>query len=132
MAIHFIPKDLVLTIHADLLRRYGGRAGLRDAGLLESALAQPMITVDRKDAHKTIFHKAAAYGFHICKNHPFVDGNKRVAFVLMNIFLERNGWYLESSEEDAYEMMMRLASSKMTKIQLSAWLKNHSSKTPRR
>ncbi len=131
MAIRFLPREVVLTIHADLLQRYGGEAGVRDAGLLDSALAQPKMTVGGKDAHKTVFDKAAAYGFHICRNHPFVDGNKRVALVLMDIFLQKNGWDLQSSEEEAYEVMMTLASGKLPKSRLSRWLKIHSSKLPR-
>jgi death on curing protein len=131
MNVRFIPQEVVLTIHADLLQRYGGEAGLRDAGLLDSALAQAKITVGGKYAHRSIFDKAAAYGFHVCKNHPFIDGNKRVAFVLMDIFLQKNGWEVESTEEEAYRMMMDLASGKLTKSQLSNWLKEHSSKLSR-
>jgi len=129
MAIRFVPKEVVLTIHADLLQRYGGRPGLRDPGLLESALAQPMITVGGKYANKTLFDKAAAYGFHVCKNHPFIDGNKRVAFVLMDVFLQENGWQITADEEEAYATMMALASGQITKVQLSLWLKKHSSRS---
>jgi death on curing protein len=132
MAVHFIPDDLVLTIHADLLQRYGGHPGLRDRNLLESALAQPRITYGGKYVHKTVFDKAAAYGYHVCKNHPFIDGNKRVAFVLMDIFLQKNGWEVVADEEEAYSMMMTLASGKLTKIQLANWLKEHCSKLPRK
>jgi len=131
MATRFVAKEVVLTIHADLLQRYGGRPGLRDPGLLESALAQPKITVGGKFAHKTLFDKAAAYGFHVCKNHPFIDGNKRVAFVLMDVFLQQNGWEINASEEDAYTVVMSLASRHLTKAQLIVWLKEHSSKSPR-
>lgn len=131
MAVHFIPDDLVLVIHADLLQRYGGLPGLRDRGLLESALAQPRVTVGGKFAHRTLFEKAAAYGFHLCKNHPFVDGNKRVAFVLMDLFLQKNGWEIVAEEEDAYSMVMALASGRLTKAQLTSWLKEHSSRLTR-
>jgi len=129
MPVHFVPEEIVFTIHTDLLQRYGGRAGIRDRNLLESAIAQPKVTVGGKYAHKTIFDKAAAYGFHVCMNHPFVDGNKRVAFALMDIFLQKNGWEIISQEEEAYSMMMSLASGKFTKTELSAWLKAHTSKT---
>jgi len=129
MAIRFVPKEVVLTIHADLLQRYGGRPGLRDPGLLESALAQPMISFGGKYANKTLFDKAAAYGFHVCKNHPFIDGNKRVAFVLMDVFLQENGWQITADEEEAYATMMGLASGQITKAQLSLWLKKHSSRS---
>lgn len=132
MVIRFIPNEVVLTIHADLLQQYGGEAGLRDRGLLESALAMPKMTVGGKFAHKTLFDKAAAYGFHVCKNHPFVDGNKRVAFVLMDIFLQKNGWEIVAHEEAAYSMMIDLASGKINKRQLAAWLKEHSARLQRR
>ena len=132
MAILFIPDEIVLTIHTDLLQRYGGAPGLRDRNRLESALAQPKMTIGGKYAHKTIFDKAAAYGFHVCMNHPFVDGNKRVAFSLMDIFLQENGWEIVAHEEEAYSMMMSLASSKLNKPQLSSWLKEHSARFPRR
>ena len=128
MAPRFIPNKIVATIHSDLLQRYGGRPGLRDPGLLDSALAQPKMTVGGKFVHKTLFDKAAAYGFHVCKNHPFVDGNKRVAFVLMDIFLQKNGRDIVANEEEAYSMTMSLASGKLSKAQLSKWLKEHSLK----
>jgi death-on-curing protein len=81
--------------------------------------------------HRTIFEKAAAYGFHVCRNHHFVDGNKRVALVLMDIFLDRNGWTLSASMQDAYSMMIELAAGSITKPQLAAWLKKHSRKSSR-
>ena len=126
-----MPLEVVLTIHADLLQRYGGRAGIRDRKLLESALAQPKMTIKGRFVHKTIFEKAAAYGYHLCKNHPFVDGNKRVALVLMDIFLERNGWEIVAHEEQIYSMMLDLASGKLIKAQLASWLKKYSSRLPR-
>jgi death-on-curing protein len=107
-------------------------SGLRDRSLLDPALAQPKITVGGKFAHRTLFEKAAAYGFHLCKNHPFVDGNKRVAFVLMDIFLRKNGWEIVTHEEEAYSMMMALASGRLTEAQLASWLKEHSSRLLRR
>ncbi len=131
MAVRFIPEELVLTIHADLLQRYGGRPGLRDRGLLESALAQPRMTAGGKEIHKTVFEKAAAYGYHICSNHPFIDGNKRVAFVLMDIFLQKNGWEITATEEDAYSMMMSLASGHVSKAKLASWLKAHAARIAR-
>ena len=94
-------------------------------------MAQPRVTVGGRFAHKTLFEKAAAYGFHLCKNHSFVDGNKRVAFVLMDMFLEKNGWEIVTDEEEAYSMMIALASGKLTKVELASWLKEHSSRLPR-
>lgn len=128
MTLRFIPEEVVLLIHADLVRRYGGQVGTRDRGLLSSALAQAQMTSGGRFLHRTIFDKAAAYGFHVCLNHPFVDGNKRIAFVLMDIFLQRNGWVLTASEEEAYVIMVSLAEGRLSKIQLAAWLKGHCSK----
>lgn len=123
MAVKFIPVGLVAVIHRNLIQRYGGSYGIRDHGLLSSALAQPKMTVGGKLAHRTIFDKAAAYGFHICANHPFVDGNKRVAFAVMYLFLARNGYSLEASEQDAYQTMMNVASGQMKKAKLAEWLR---------
>jgi death-on-curing protein len=128
MAIRFLPEELVMIIHSNILQRYGGRAGLRDNALLQSALAQAKVTVGRKFIHKSLFDKAAAYGFHLCRNHPFIDGNKRVAFVVMDVFLQRNGWEIVANEEDAYSLMIDLSSGNVSKTGLSSWLKNHSAR----
>ena len=128
MAIRFLPEELVTIIHSDLLQRYGGKAGIRDVALLQSPLAQPKVTVGRKFVHKSVFDKAAAYGYHVCRNHPFIDGNKRVAFVLMDLFLQSNGWEIVATEEEAYSMMIELSSGRVSKAELSSWLKNHSAR----
>lgn len=128
MAIQFIPDEIVPIMHADLIKRYGGMLGIRDRGLLASALAQPKMTAQKRFLHRTLFDKAAAYGFHVCQNHTFVDGNKRIAFVLMDVFLQKNGWNLDASEEEAYGIMIQLASGRLTKTALATWLKAHSTK----
>jgi death on curing protein len=128
MAIRYIPDELVLTIHQDQIRRYGGKPGVRDNNLLSSALAQAKMTAGGKHIHRTIFEKAAAYGYHVCRNHAFVDGNKRVSFVLMVVFLERNGWELRVSDEEAYSTMMELAAGTVAKRTLAKWLKEHSAR----
>ncbi len=128
MAVRFIPGELVVTIHNDLMKRYGGKQGIRDENLLSSALAQPQMTAFGKDIHKSLVEKASAYGFHVCKNHPFNDGNKRIAIVLMDMFLQINGWEIIATEEDAYSIMMNLASGNCTKQQLAEWLKNQTAK----
>lgn len=83
------------------------------------------MTIGGKFLHKTIFDKAAAYGYHLCKNHPFVDGNKRVALVVLDIFLQKNGWELTAIEEEAYVKMMDLADGRLSKAHLPKWLKEH-------
>jgi death-on-curing protein len=130
MAIRSVPDEIVPVIHQDQIRRYGGRPGIRDKNLLASALAQPRMTAGGKYLHRTVFEKAAAYGFHLCRNHPFVDGSNRVAFVLMLVFLDRNGWELQASEEEAYAAMMALADGTMAKTQLTRWLQTHAVKNP--
>ncbi len=128
MPVHFISSDLTVSIHADLLQRYGGKPGVRDHNLLESALAQPKMTIGGRFVHKTLFEKAAAYGYHVCRNHPFIDGNKRVALILMDIFLQKNGWEIVADEEEAYATMMDLAAGRLTKAHLASWIKAHSAK----
>ena len=128
MAIRHIPDELVLLIHQDQIRRYGGKPGVRDKNLLSSALAQPKMTAGGRHIHRTIFEKAAAYGYHVCRNRAFVDGNKRVSFVLMLVFLERNGWELRVTDEEAFSTMMELAAGTMAKRTLARWLREHSTK----
>jgi death-on-curing protein len=131
MAVTFIPDELVPDIHRILIQRYGGSLGIRDAHLLASALAQPKMTVGRKFIHRTVFDKAAAYGYHLCVNHPFIDGNKRVAFAVMFLFLEKNGYTLEASEEDAYRTMISIAAGRLKKPALAAWLRSTSKRSAR-
>jgi death-on-curing family protein len=83
----FLTLDEVLGIHADQIRRYGGAAGIRDLELLQSALAMPQTTFDDEFLHGTLFEMAAAYLFHLARNHPFVDGNKRTALMCALVFL---------------------------------------------
>ena len=128
MAIQFIPAEIVPIIHADLLQRYGGRPGIRDPKLLDSALAQPKMTASGRYLHRTLFDKAAAYGYHLARNHPFVDGNKRIALVVMDVFLQINGWQLDATEEDAFKMASQLAAGDISKAALAKWLKTHSSR----
>lgn len=128
MAAKFLPLELVKLIHANQIHRYGGLLGIRDHGLLESALAQPKMITGGRLIHKNVFDQAAAYGFHLCKNHPFVDGNKRTVFVSMYVFLFNNGYEMTATEEDAYSMMMKLANGKLSKNEVASWLKKNCSK----
>ncbi|MEG4288624.1 type II toxin-antitoxin system death-on-curing family toxin [Microcoleus sp. C2C3] len=86
----FVSKSMVLSIHARQIERFGGTPGVRDEGLLESALAQPKATFGGQFLHPTISEQAAAYLYHIAMNHPFIDGNKRTAFAVMDTFLRLN------------------------------------------
>jgi death-on-curing protein len=89
--IRFLSVDEVVQLHEDQIRPYGGASGLRDISLLESAVAQPAATFEGRDLHPDLIDKAAAYAFHLCCDHPFVDGNKRVALASALVFLDLNG-----------------------------------------
>ena len=123
--IKFLDKETLLAFHEDQVRMYGGKQGLRDEGLLESALAQPEASYGGDYVHKTIFVMAAAYGFHICKNHPFYDGNKRTALIAMYTFLFVNGYRLKADKKSLYAIVMDLASGKVEKEELAAYLEEY-------
>mgnify|MGYP006308839525 CR=1 FL=1 len=123
--IIFLPKEVILFFHEQLIQTYGGTYGIRDEKLLDSALEQPKTTFEDKYLHDTLIKMAAAYGFHLCNNHPFVDGNKRISLVAMDVFLQRNGFEIIASEKDTYKMMINLSTGKFTKNQLIEWLNNN-------
>jgi death on curing protein len=119
----FLSRAEVLRIHDMLLRLYGGGSGVRDEGLLESALAQPDATFGGERLHADVAEMAAAYGYHLAKNHPFVDGNKRIALAAMLVFLEVNGRPLHVDREDLYALMIAVADGRVGKAALAAWLR---------
>lgn len=123
--IKFLSHEVILYFHRLLVQRYGGSPGLRDPNLLESALAQAHQTMDGQYLHRDIIEMAAAYGFHLCQNHPFIDGNKRIALVAMDTFLRMNGLDLLAGEKETYVIMLRLAGGDLTKQELTQWLKEH-------
>lgn len=114
MSIYFLTFEDVLEIHQDQLNRYGGKQGIRDKNLLLSAIAIPLSTFDGQHLHKTLYDKAAAYLFHICQNHPFIDGNKRVALVSALIFLAMNNLSIDYNEH-ALELLTRSVAEGKTK-----------------
>jgi death-on-curing protein len=111
----FLTLEDVLEIHALQLERYGGAAGLRDQGLLESALAQPEATFDGELLHGDLFAMAGAYLYHVVCNHPFVDGNKRTGLLAALVFLDTNGITLDHSSEELYSLTMAVAEGSTTK-----------------
>jgi death on curing protein len=120
--IHFIPESVVLAIHDDQIRLYGGAYGVPDFAAIDASLHMPQATFGGEFLHTTIFAMAAAYGFHLCQNHPFIDGNKRTAGMVMFTFLQLNGIEPGASEPDYYAVMMSVASGQMSKEQLVDWL----------
>jgi death-on-curing protein len=119
----WLPKDLILAVHNRQLAEHGGGIGVRDEGLLESALARPQNLFAYGESDVTAL--AGAYAFGIAKNHPFIDGNKRTAFVACELFLAANGYDLAASDEECLAMMLGLASSEIGEAEFAAWLREN-------
>lgn len=119
-----LDRSVVEAIQADLLHRHGGRPGVRDEGLLESALARPR-TRWSYELETDLAALAAGYGFGIARNHAFVDGNKRIAFVAMYVFLGLNGKELDAPEPEVVTIMLALASGTVSETELAEWIRAH-------
>ena len=119
----FLTLAEAVQIHADQIERYGGQAGLRDRGLLESALAQPEASFGGEWLHEDLYAMAAAYAYHLCQNHCFVDGNKRTGLACALTFLEMNRITLLDPDGKLEGAMLRVASSKMSKEELGNLLR---------
>jgi death-on-curing protein len=120
----FLTLAEVTEIHADQIGRYGGKGGTRDINLLSSAVAMPYASFSGDFLHKDIYDMAAAYAFHICRNHPFFDGNKRTALAAALVFLEMNGISISDAEGEFYKATMDIASGKMKKEKLASIFKD--------
>jgi death-on-curing protein len=125
----FLTFDEVLALHADQIRRYGGEPGLRDTGLLSSALATPQATFDGKFLHATLFEMAAATLYHLCQNHPFLDGNKRTALAASLAFLWLNGHEVLADPDELTELVLGVAGGEVTKSDVAVFLRQHARKT---
>ena len=122
----WIEYVLVMAIHQRSLAEHGGSDGIRDEGLLESALFRPKNLVAY--GNPTIFNLAAAYGYGITQNHPFIDGNKRTSYVAMRTFLKLNGYDIKASAIEKYEIWLRLANSQISEAELAKWIEEKSFK----
>ncbi|MBM7558164.1 type II toxin-antitoxin system death-on-curing family toxin [Halanaerobacter jeridensis] len=123
--VNFIPKKVILYFHEQLIQIYGGSPGIRDENLLDSAIQQPKSSFNGDYLHNNIFEMASAYGFHLCRNHPFIDGNKRVALVAMDTFLQNNGYEISASEKETYKIIIELSAENLSKSDLTQWLKQN-------
>ncbi len=119
----WLESALIVAVHESQLAEHGGAAGIRDSGLLASALARPQQLWSYGDPPPDMATLAAAYGFGIARNHPFVDGNKRSALVAMETFLNINGWELNASNVECVSEILSLAAGEVTEGQLAAWLR---------
>ena len=123
----FLALDEVLAIHEDRIRKYGGSSRIRDIGLLESALGTVMATFGGEFLHQTIFEMGAAYLFHICRNHPFIDGNKRTGLACALTFLRLNGIRIKSGEDELTELVLGVAKGRVSKSAVAVFLEEHAS-----
>ena len=113
--IHFLSPEDVLKLHEMQLAHYGGAPGIRDPGLLESAVMMPQASFDGQYVHEGIYKMAAAYAFHLAENQPFVDGNKRTALATALVFLDWHQVEIEDPGEELYDSMISLAQKKLDK-----------------
>jgi death-on-curing protein len=123
MSWRWVDKRVLLLLHDESLAEHGGASGLRDEGLLDSALARPLnlVAYGQPDASAL----AAAYGVGLAKNHPFVDGNKRAAFLAVGLFLALNGNRLTASQAEATVAVFQLAAGELSEEAFAAWLREH-------
>lgn len=122
-AWHWLTREVLVAVHEEQLAEHGGAAGLRDEGLFESALARPrqLANYGEPDAADL----AAAYAFGLVRNHPFIDGNKRTAYVAAELFLALNGYDMTASDESATLTTLALAASDIDEAAFAAWLRRH-------
>ena len=121
----FLGLDEVIEIHHDQIKRYGGHPGIRDVGILKSAIALPSATFDGNYLHTNIYEMAAAYLFHIIRNHPFVDGNKRTGAVASVVFLMLNGIDFRADDDDFEKMVLLTAEGKADKATIARFYENN-------
>jgi death on curing protein len=126
MSWRWVDKRLLLLLHDESLAEHGGAAGLRDEGLLDSALARPLnlLAYGKPDAADL----AAAYGLGLAKNHAFVDGNKRAAFLCMGLFLAHNGLRLTATQTDATLTVIAVAAGELDEAAFASWIRSNSTK----
>ena len=122
--VNWIQPAVILAVHEEQLAEHGGATGIRDPGLLDSALARPRCLAAQ--GNPDVAALAAAYGFGLARNHPFVDGNKRTAFVAVELFLMLNGTSLQAEDADCVLTMLALAAGDLDEATFAEWLRRHS------
>lgn len=125
----FLTFDQVLSLHKLQIDQFGGSHGVKDEGLLLSALAQPESGFGEEYFHRDLFEMAAAYLFHLVKNHAFHDGNKRIAALTAAVFLQVNGFMVTADEDEFEKLVLDAAQSLVTKEQIANFFRNNTSAT---
>jgi len=123
--MRYLSLAEVLELHRMIIEQAGGSSGLRDLGAVESAVAQPRMTFGGADLYPSLVEKAAALCFSLVKNHPFVDGNKRVGHAAMETFLVLNGLDIDASIDEQEQLMLSLAAGQLSREDLVGWLHEH-------
>lgn len=124
----YLTAEQVLFIHSRLIDETGGSHGIRDIGLLQSAVSRPMATFGGEDLYPDIFQKAAALMESLIKNHPFIDGNKRTAISSTGLFLRINGYNLETSQKELEDFTLKMATGKASVTDTAKWFKQYAQK----
>jgi death on curing protein len=125
MMLRYLELGEILQLYRRVMRQSGGTVGIRDLGLLESAIAQPRATFGGIDLYPTIAEKAAAIGFSLIKNHPFVDGNKRIGHAAAEVFLMLNGYEIEANVDEQERIIRDLAAGNLNREDFVSWLRDH-------
>lgn len=123
--MRYLTLGEVVALHQAVIAATGGADGIRDLSSLESALAQPKATFDTVDLYPTVVEKASALGFGLAMNHPFVDGNKRIAHAAMAVFLDLNGFTIDADVDEQERLMLDLAAGALSRSALTTWLEAH-------
>ena len=128
--MHRLTVEQVIAVHTRLVMKTGGSDGIRDRGLLESAVNAPFQSFGGYDVYPTIYEKAARLGFGLAQNHAFIDGNKRIAAQAVLTFLALNGIEIDCTEFELFSVFYKLAASEITFDDLVSWLKSHDASHP--
>ena len=120
--MRYLSLEEIIALHAEVIFRSGGILGIRDRGGLESAVAQPQMTFDGQDLYPSISEKASALGHGLIQNHPFLDGNKRIGHAAIEVFLVLNGYEIESFVDEQEQIIIAVASGRMSRSELGEWL----------
>jgi death-on-curing protein len=123
--MRYLTLGELLQLYRRLVEQSGGSAGIHSVAALESALAQPRMTFSGEELYPTVVEKAAALGFSLISNHPFVDGNKRIGHAAMEVFLLLNGYEIHAPVDEQEQLILRLAAGELGRQALTEWLRTH-------
>ena len=123
--MRYLTLNEVLEVHRQVIAQSGGAEGLMHLSALESALAQPQMTFGGEDLYPTLVDKAAALGYALIKNHPFLDGNKRTGHAAMEVFLVLNGYEIRAAVDEQEHVILQVAASEIEREEFTTWLRTH-------